>query len=34
MDGPGAVRPADAVHSGYGSIMGRPGNVLLVFGVD
>ena len=36
MDGPGAV-VADGllfVNSGYGGIVGRPGNVLLVFGVE
>ena len=36
MDGPGAVAAGRLlfVHSGYGGIVGRPGNVLLVFGVE
>jgi len=36
MDGPGAIVAGGLlfVNSGYGGIVGRPGNVLLVFGVD
>ena len=36
MDGPGAtvVNGMLYVNSGYGGIVGRPGNVLLAFGVD
>ena len=36
MDGPGAavVDGMVYVNSGYGSLIGRPGNVLLAFGVD
>ena len=36
MDGPGAA-VADGmlyVNSGYGGLIGRPGNVLLAFGID
>jgi hypothetical protein len=36
MDGPGAVAAGRLlfVNSGYGGIVGRPGHVLLVFGVE
>ena len=36
MDGPGPIVAGGLlfVNSGYGGIAGRPGNVLLVFGVD
>lgn len=36
MDGPGPVVAGRLlfVNSGYGGIVGRPGNVLLVFGID
>jgi polyvinyl alcohol dehydrogenase (cytochrome) len=36
MDGPGATVAGGLlfVNAGYGGISGRPGNVLLVFGVD
>jgi polyvinyl alcohol dehydrogenase (cytochrome) len=36
MDGPGAVVAGGMlyVNSGYVSLIGRPGNVLLAFGVD
>jgi polyvinyl alcohol dehydrogenase (cytochrome) len=36
MDGPGPIVVGRRllVNSGYGGIVGRPGNVLLVFGVD
>jgi polyvinyl alcohol dehydrogenase (cytochrome) len=36
MDGPGAVVSGGMVYvnSGYVSIIGRPGNVLLAFGLD
>jgi polyvinyl alcohol dehydrogenase (cytochrome) len=36
MDGPGPIVAAGllVVNSGYGGIAGRPGNVLLVFGVE
>jgi polyvinyl alcohol dehydrogenase (cytochrome) len=36
IDGPGAVVSGGMVYvnSGYVSLIGRPGNVLLAFGVD
>ena len=36
MDGPGATVAGGRlyINSGYGNVVGRPGNVLLVFGVD
>jgi polyvinyl alcohol dehydrogenase (cytochrome) len=36
MDGPGPIVAGGLlfVNSGYGGIVGRPGNVLLVFGLD
>ena len=36
MDGPGPIVAGGMlfVNSGYGGIVGRPGNVLLVFGVE
>jgi polyvinyl alcohol dehydrogenase (cytochrome) len=36
MDGPGPIVAGGLlfVNSGYGGIVGNPGNVLLVFGVD
>jgi polyvinyl alcohol dehydrogenase (cytochrome) len=36
LDGPGPVVAGGMlfVNSGYGGIVGRPGNVLLAFGVD
>ena len=36
MDGPGPIVAGGLlfVNSGYGGIVGKPGNVLLVFGVD
>ncbi len=36
MDGPGAavVDGMLYINSGYGGIVGRPGNVLLAFGVE
>jgi polyvinyl alcohol dehydrogenase (cytochrome) len=36
MDGPGPIVAGGLlfVNSGYGGIAGRPGNVLLVFGIE
>jgi polyvinyl alcohol dehydrogenase (cytochrome) len=36
MDGPGATVVGGMlyINSGYGGIVGRPGNVLLAFGID